>query len=151
MWLIIGYGNRLRGDDGAGPLLAEKLAGHFSAEQAKVIISHQLTPELALEIAAPEIQQVLFIDAKRQQAVASAITPLSPDATVSCGHQMPPQLLLQLAAQLYQRPCAGWLLTIAGQQFAFTEQLSDYAKQNSRHAFEQAMSIINSRHLSEAN
>ena len=50
--LVIGIGNPLRGDDGVGPLLAEQAGGRSV---------HQLTPELAAELA--ELEAVLFIDA----------------------------------------------------------------------------------------
>ncbi|MCF6180256.1 MAG: hydrogenase maturation protease [Geopsychrobacter sp.] len=143
MWLIIGYGNPLRGDDGAGPIVAENLAEYFAQTQTtvqpQVISTHQLTPELALEIKAPQIKQVLFIDVKRHQEVATSISPLQPDACGSCGHQMTPQLLLQLSAQLYQRPRPGWLLTIAGHKFDFAERLSTSATAASESAFKQAL------------
>ena len=142
MWLIIGYGNPLRGDDGAGPLLAKKLANQLSAEQAKIIIAHQLTPELALEIVAAEIHSVLFIDVTRDQSTASDISPLVPDATGSCGHQATPQLLLQLAEQLYNRSVPGWLLTIAGENFSFAEQLSESTQRNSAAALRHAIEFI---------
>ncbi len=142
MWLIIGYGNPLRGDDGAGPLLAGKLAEQLSAAQAKIIIAHQLTPELALEIAAAKIHSVLFIDATREQSTAVDIFPLIPDANGSCGHQVAPQLLLQLAEQLYDRAVPGWLLTITGEDFSFTEQRSAAAEKNSTAAFRHAIEFI---------
>lgn len=142
MWLIIGYGNLLRGDDGAGPILAEELADYFTSTQAKIIITHQLTPELALEISAPEVQRVLFIDVKRDQSTSVNITQLQPDASGSCGHQHSPQLLLQLAAQLYHHSVPGWLLTIAGEEFSFADQLSDSTKKASKRAFLQAVAFI---------
>lgn len=142
MWLVIGYGNPLRGDDGAGPRLAEQLATHVSAEQAKIIVAHQLTPELALELAAPGVRQVLFVDAQRQQESATLLSPIYPDATGSCGHQLSPQLLLQLSKQLYARPVPGWLLTIAGEQFSLSEQLSELSRVAVSRAFEQAIGLM---------
>lgn len=125
MWLVIGYGNPLRGDDGAGPQLARQLADCLPAEQAKVLIVHQLTPELALEIISPEIQSVLFIDAIRDQSEPVATTSIYPAKIESCGHHLSPHLLLQLAEQLYQRQVPAKLLTILGEDFSFCDQLSE--------------------------
>lgn len=144
MWLIIGYGNRLRGDDSAGPRLAERLSGQWSKTHISVIIGHQLTPELALELAAPEIEGVLFLDAKQNQTTACVISQLNPDGNGSCGHQLSPQQLLQLAHKLYGHAVPGWLLTIAGENFSFCEQLSPACENNSTLAFQQAVNFINS-------
>ena len=134
MWLIIGYGNPLRGDDGAGPAVAEKLAHKLTKSQAKILIVHQLTPELALDLADVEIDKVLFLDAKRQQKSAVCISALSADANSSCGHQTSPQLLLYLTQQLYKKTVSGWLLTIAGHQFDFSGTLSSTTKKASEFA-----------------
>jgi hydrogenase maturation protease len=61
--LLIGVGNRLRGDDGAGYRLAELLAAepHPTAAPWQVLAVQQLTPELAAAIAIANA--VLFVDA----------------------------------------------------------------------------------------
>ncbi len=126
MWLIIGYGNRLRGDDGAGPAFAERLRAVLPSDFARIISQHQLTPELVLECVKPEIDRVLFIDVKRQQTTACEISPLSPirPSNASCGHQFSPELLLTSADKLYGQRRTGWLLTLPGFDFGFDEQLS---------------------------
>ena len=57
--LIVGYGNDLRSDDGAGVIVARKVAVLWP--QARVIVVHQLTPELAEDIAMAG--KVIFVDA----------------------------------------------------------------------------------------
>ncbi len=150
MWLIIGYGNRLRGDDAAGLLLAEQLVKQLPAEEIRVLAVHQLTPELAAEISRPEIEQVLFLDCQRNQAEAVAINPVRTDANCSCGHQLSPALLLQLSSKLYNRNRSGWLLTIAGDEFAYTEQLSSAAKKNYQTALKQ-VTVITKRTFTNEN
>jgi len=59
--LVVGYGNTLRGDDGVGPRVAELLAADPRLAGAVVLARHQLTPELAADIA--EAALVVFIDA----------------------------------------------------------------------------------------
>ncbi len=142
MWLIVGYGNPLRGDDGAGPLVAERLAARLPEEQFRLVRTQQLMPELALEIAAAEISHVLFIDATRNQIQAVNLVPLQPAATDSCGHQMSPQLLLELAARLYARTVPGWLLTIGGEEFCYAEQLSAAAQKNCGHGVRRALDLL---------
>ncbi len=45
--LVVGYGNPLRGDDGAGPVIAERLGSDARLVGVDVRAQHQLTPELA--------------------------------------------------------------------------------------------------------
>ena len=58
--LVIGYGNTLRGDDGIGPAVAEAVAA-LGLPGVRVIVAHQLTPELAADLA--DAQLVVFVDA----------------------------------------------------------------------------------------
>lgn len=59
--LIIGYGNPLRGDDGFGWHVADRLTELLNDESAKILAVHQLTPELAESIG--EAKLVIFVDA----------------------------------------------------------------------------------------
>ncbi len=125
MWLIIGYGNRLRQDDGAGYRLAEILSAQLDSQRARVLAVHQLTPELVLELAAEEVSRVLFVDARRGQDKLLVMEKLDQTkATGSCGHQLAPELLLQMAQSLYRRTLPGWLLTLAAEQMAVGENFS---------------------------
>lgn len=117
MWLMIGYGNLLRQDDGAGYQVAEMLKKQLDPRAAKVLAVHQLTPELVLELAAENVERVLFIDARRGQDQPLIMRKLDPTlATGSCGHQLAPELLLHMAHALYHCSPQAWLLTLAAQQ-----------------------------------
>src|SRR5512136_1175751 len=59
--LVVGYGNPLRGDDGAGWQAAERLEALLPPAQVNVLIRHQLTPELAEPSSRAEL--VILIDA----------------------------------------------------------------------------------------
>ena len=59
-YLVIGYGNSLRGDDGVGRQVAEQVAA-WNLPQVSSLSVHQLTPELAESIAHTDV--VLFVDA----------------------------------------------------------------------------------------
>jgi Ni,Fe-hydrogenase maturation factor len=59
--LVIGYGNTLRRDDGAGVRAAEMMAVDPRFAAVEVLMVYQLTPELSLDIATASL--VVFIDA----------------------------------------------------------------------------------------
>jgi len=129
MWLIIGYGNLLRQDDGAGYRAAEMLAKQLDPRSARMLAVHQLTPELALELAAEDVQRVLFIDARRGQNQPLIMRKLDPAvAKGSCGHQLAPELLLHMAHALYHRSPQSWFLTLAAQQVDMGEVFSAKAQ-----------------------
>jgi hydrogenase maturation protease len=135
MVLLIGYGNELRGDDGAGLRLAERMAERWQAAGTPLrhVAVQQLTPELALEIAAPEVAAVVFVDTRAAARLGEAveITPLTPPeaATPSLGHHFQPDVLLAYAALLLEgRPAPpAWLVTVPGVAFGLGEGLSEIA------------------------
>lgn len=133
MWLIIGYGNSLRQDDGAGyrvaEILATKLVPRQSPQEIRVLAVHQLTPELALELAAEDVERVLFIDARRGQNKPLIMRKLDPATALgSCGHHLAPELLLHMTRALYRRSPHGWLLTLAAQQLDIGDMFSRAAQ-----------------------
>lgn len=110
--LVIGIGNSLRGDDGVGWRLAAELA-----KGAHVRCLHQLTPELASDLA--EVERALFIDAWLAPAgAAPSLQPVTPGGSeASESHRLEPAQLLSMAQVLYgAAPQASQLLVPA---FAF--------------------------------
>jgi hydrogenase maturation protease len=125
--LLIGLGNPLRGDDGVGPWLVQKLeAGAASWLRIKVV--DQLLPELAADLA--QVERLLLVDAWRapngaapqlrpfDHAPGPIGVPASKRAsndlarpTWAASHRLGPCGLLALAATLYgQAPQADQLL-----------------------------------------
>jgi hydrogenase maturation protease len=131
--LVIGYGNPLCGDDGAGPLVVQRLAGEFSSTDDRRAVQclavFQLTPELA-EIVS-EAAAVLFVDAARGgppgavqcRELRPAQSSLSQNAPAFT-HHVNPVALLASAAHLYGRCPAAYLCTITGRNFEIGEPLS---------------------------
>ena len=125
-FLVIGYGNDLRSDDGAG----RRVAALVEARQlpgVRVLSVHQLTPELASDIA--EATGVMFADAVPAAPGAEQplrCVPLSPAATPTrtLGHQLDPESLLHLARDLWGRCPPAWLLALPASVFDFGETLS---------------------------
>lgn len=129
--LVIGYGNSLRRDDGAGLILAEKLAAYWKAQgrQVELITAHQLEPEMAEHIAAIGAAAVVFVDAEAATTEGPRQIRLSPipkgDNSPSLGHHFSPSLLMLYAMQLYGCTADAWLLTAPGYDFGHGEGLSD--------------------------
>ncbi len=120
--LVIGYGNTLRGDDGAGVHAAELVRKQIAG--IDVLTVHELQPELAETIA--ERETVIFID-------ASAGTNILFCAQIGFGipidplrsHMLTPTQLMLLCLRLYGRaPETAYLIGIPASDFAFGESLS---------------------------
>lgn len=145
MWLVIGYGNSLRGDDGAGPYFIDLLRRRLSASGAQFIVSHQLVPELVEEMVQPHIRKVLFVDCRRNQAAPYQLTPLVPQSfDASVMHQMDPSSLLFMVEALYQQTRRGWLLSLTGVEFEHTEELSLLTRSATEDAFYIVRQILTS-------
>jgi len=123
--LIIGYGNPLRGDDGIGWHAAQRLFERSAILDAEVMNCHQLTPELAEALSRAE--HVIFIDA-RVGPTPGAVEVCEVTAGVpeypTLSHHFDPSTLLALAQGLYGRAPEAWILTVTGESFADTDQLS---------------------------
>ncbi len=136
--LIIGYGNSLRYDDGAGLELALRLATYWRSAGANVrhLPTQQLTPELAYDISAEDVSHVLFVDARLvQQDGAGAPTAevqveqLVPQpASPGFAHHLSPEALLVYAEHLYGRRPEAWLVSAPAFSMDHGEGLSETAR-----------------------
>ncbi|HHW87679.1 MAG TPA: hydrogenase maturation protease [Chloroflexi bacterium] len=128
--LIVGIGNTLRRDDGAGWFFAEALAAALEAADCSVHLElhHQLTPELA--VAAAELQPgvILFVDASVavDEVVVTLLGEMMPDMTV--GHSLTPATLLTLMRRLYAVDAVAWLVQAPARDFGHGEGLSEVAQ-----------------------
>lgn len=149
--LVIGYGNSLRRDDGAGLILGEAIVDAWRNDGLPVslITAHQLSPELAEDIAASGAEIIIFvdaIDARRAtgadpesspvpsenagmvhtcvQAVPIAADSFAGNISPSLGHHLKPATVLLYASRLYDFEGAGWLISVPGYDFDHGEGLS---------------------------
>jgi len=122
MQLVIGIGNRIRQDDGIGPLLVESLE---RSEGVEAIAVHQLTPELAERLG--RAGRVLFVDASIEEGSVS-LDRVDPAEPRGLGHSLSPSGLLFLTEKLYGGAPEGWALSIPGTSFGLGEELSDQAQ-----------------------
>lgn len=128
--LIIGYGNRLRGDDGAGPRAAEAL-DKLQLAGARVIAAHQLTPELSAHLASARC--VIFLDADPtvDRVLCERIDPreyLGVNESALFGHALGPSSLLALTSVLFGGEPASWLVRIPAPVTDLTDKLSPAAQ-----------------------
>ena len=120
---VVGIGNPLRGDDGAGWAVVEALA-ELTADPVQTICVHQLLPELldSIHLAG----QVIFVDAsvdgKPGSVMVTSIQPATDGPASS--HQLHPAVLLAMGVKLYGRMPSATLITISGQDFGYQETLS---------------------------
>ncbi len=142
--LLIACGNPLRRDDGAGGVLARRLAAERLVG-LRILILHQLTPELAVDLARPEVRCALFADAFVVDADADApiLRPLDGEGGAPpLGHHLCPESLLGLTARLYGRRPPAWLAAIPGEDFGFGEGLSLEAQRAVARAHEQIRDFL---------
>ena len=124
--LVIGYGNTLRGDDAVGPILAERLRGELRAESILVLTCHQLTPELAADVAACD--RVVFLDASVDIPAGEIQSRPLTSAAAAAGtapliHTLGPEPLLALTRLVYGRQPQAFLVSVGGLRFDFGDAL----------------------------
>jgi hydrogenase maturation protease len=113
--VVIGFGNTLRGDDGAGVHAAERVAAEVGG--VDVFVLQELTPELALALSGRDL--VVFVDASMRAAEITIRTiagksrsrhpdhALLPDDIVSlCGGLFPPAPRSVLSIEVPAFDCA---------------------------------------------
>lgn len=124
--LVIGYGNTLRRDDGAGCAAARRLARRLPKKIATVIAVHQLLPELAEPLSRAKF--AVFIDADAKLPPGSLrrrslrIPTNSPAKSIA--HHQSAHGILRLARDLYGRRPRALLFSVGGQDFSFGSRLS---------------------------
>lgn len=121
-FLVIGYGNSLCGDDGAGRRVVEALEDALPPGAA--VSLHQLAPEWAETIS--HVDHVIFVDATAGEIPGEVrCFPLSAAPCRPDSHTVTPDGLLHMAAELYGHSPSAHVVTIAGESFALSESLTD--------------------------
>ena len=130
MLLIIGIGNTLRRDDGAGWRMAEALAAALAQAGVAVPLElcQQLTPEVAEAAAELAPAAIVFVDAS-PAVPAPTLASLHADAGGgAASHHLSPVTLLAILDKLYGVKVAGWLVQTPAEDFAHGEGLSAAAQ-----------------------
>jgi hydrogenase maturation protease len=127
--LVIGCGNVLRGDDGAGHVAADAVAG-WEMPGVSVLKVHQLVPELIDDLERAE--RVLFIDAAANLSdIPFVFGPVEPKKSGrQLGHHESPADLLLMARVCGSRMPPAWQMAISGCSFEHCEGLTQVAHSN---------------------
>ena len=139
--LVIGYGNDLRSDDGAGRWVAEQIdALELPDVEARSIM--QLTPEVSLDIV--DRRWVVFVDASVETEVLKVdeIVP-TPGSTVMT-HHGDPASLLAVSALVGQPPERATLVSIPARNLEMGSGFSPPAEQATRTAVDLIVTHIES-------
>lgn len=137
--LVLGYGNPYRGDDGLGPLLAERVAQWLASlgEAAELWVGQQLLPELAEELANHDV--AIFCDASAvplEDGFLLEELDISSDPEGLTLHSVSPQWLLGLAQSLAGRMPKACLLSVEGESFDFREGLTPRCEERAKAALQ---------------
>ena len=124
--LVLACGNTLRGDDGVAWHIADQLDVLPSHAGNEIITTQQFLPEHAEQISLADV--VVFVDCSAL-TTAGYVSSLSIDPAEQLPriltHHLDPAGLLRLALDLYGKiPSRRTLITVGGESFAMTEELS---------------------------
>jgi hydrogenase maturation protease len=134
-FLVIGFGNPGRGDDGLGPAIADRLE-ELSIEGLTVEGDYQLTVEHAAMAAEHDV--VVFADAAVDAGESFYFRPCAPAPSDKfSSHSVTPGEVLLLAHSCFQKSPEAYILGIrASKMEEFGEGLSEQARQDLESALE---------------
>ena len=142
MWrlAVVGYGNPLRRDDGAGIQVAESVARRWG-ERITVLVGQQPVPEWAAVLS--EVDVAFIVDAARDGTGRPRLRRLGPAGADPAlgGHGFGAPHLLGLTQALYGRAPSTYLLSIPTADLGFGEGLSSATAQ----AVERAVRLLDRR------
>jgi hydrogenase maturation protease len=141
--VVIGYGNTLRGDDGAGPKVAEAVAA-LELPGVRALAVPQLTPELAQELVGARV--AVFVDAAMNSAGGGVeiLRVAAAERPESAGHTSDPGVLLALADAVYGAHLHAWLVRVPAADFAFGTGLSACASRGTTAALREVLRLVGS-------
>jgi hydrogenase maturation protease len=131
--VVIGYGNRLCGDDGVGPRVASAVG--CRRPDVHALDLDQLTPELAAVVADAAV--AVFVDARVDGGAGIEVRRLLGRAPAwTLDRVVVPDAVLSLAAGRYGRCPPAWTVSVPVTSVAFSEWLSPAARAAATEAVE---------------
>lgn len=135
--LVVAVGNTLRGDDGVAHRVADLLGAHPGVEVRRV---HQLTPELAEEMA--RATTVVFVDADVQASAACLERLTATPQSAPITHTMTPNAVVMLATRLYEFQGEAFLCHVPAQDFTAGGPLTPVAEAGARAATKKILDLL---------
>jgi hydrogenase maturation protease len=141
-FLVIGYGNLLRSDDGVGVKVAEAVeALHLPG--VNTLVCQQLSPEHAEPISRARL--VIFVDAAVDAPKTVQLRKLEPnESSQLMAHAADPRTMLALARDVYRHCPEAWWLTIPAVNVGFGEYFSPETQQGYSQAIEEIKKLCRS-------
>ena len=134
-FLVIGYGNTLRHDDGVGPKVAEAVEA-LQLPDVRTLVCAQLSPEHAEPISRARL--VIFVDAAVDAPAEVQLRKLEPSQSSQLmAHAADPRTMLALARDVFGHAPEAWWLTIPAVKLGFGEELSPEAQRGLERAVEE--------------
>ena len=125
-FLVIGYGNTLRGDDGVGPRVAEAIE-KLKLSGVRTLVCQQLSPEYADPVS--RAHTVVFVDAAVDAPREVQLRKLEPgESSQLMAHAADPRTMLALARDVFCHAPQAWWLTIPAVKLDFSETLTPEAQ-----------------------
>jgi hydrogenase maturation protease len=138
-FLIIGYGNTLRGDDGVGPRVAEAVE-KLNLPGVRTLVCQQLSPEFADPVS--RAHTVVFVDAAVDTPREVQLRQLEPgESSQLMAHAADPRTLLALARDVFGHAPQAWWLTIPAVKLDFSETLTPEAQRGFAEAVEKIQKL----------
>ena len=138
-FLVIGYGNTLRGDDGVGPRVAEAI-GKLNLPGVRTLVCQQLSPEYADPVS--RARTVIFVDAAVDAPKEVQLRKLEPGASSQLmAHAADPRTLLALARDVFGHAPRAWWLTIPAVKLDFSEDLTPETQRGFAEAVEKIQAL----------
>jgi hydrogenase maturation protease len=124
--LVVGYGNPLRGDDGLGWHAAAVLTADPQPADTDVLTRHQLTPELAEDVANARLAVLIDASLGGTPGCVSIreVAPAPASPAPSWSHHLRPEDVVGLAQALFGATPQVFLVTVTGAHFGYGTQLS---------------------------
>jgi hydrogenase maturation protease len=146
--LVVGYGNALRGDDGVGLRVADLLQGDQRLAGARVERRHQLTPELAEDVAAARL--VVLVDAADGGAVPGDVRVERVAGerwarAFTGSHAVDAGAVVDLAERLYGRAAPVVLVSVVGRDFGPGTDLSPAVLASLSRAVDTVVGVVDGR------
>jgi len=138
-FLVIGYGNTLRGDDGVGPCVAGAIE-KLNLPGVRTLVCQQLSPEYADPVS--RAHTVVFVDAAVDAPREVQLRKLEPgESSQLMAHAADPRTLLALARDIFGHAPRAWWLTIPAVKLDFSETLTPEALRGFAEAVEKIQEL----------
>jgi hydrogenase maturation protease len=135
--VVLAIGNTLRGDDGVADHVADLLGARSGVDVRRV---HQLTPELAEELA--HATAVVFVDADPRATEARLERLIPAPQRSPLTHSVTAGELVMLAEQLYGFQGVAYLCHVPAEDFTEGDSLSEVAEAGARAAAQCVLALL---------